>query len=651
MNISSDAEVPRILVVDDDVTVRSMAEYHLTEAGYHVLSLPDGSSVVEKFKEYDPDLVLLDVLLPDADGYTICRNLRALPGAEHVPIVMLTSLSEEDAVRKAYDAGATEFVEKPANWLNESYRISHLTKAARNQKELDKSHQLVSQAKKQWEQTFASIDDPILLLSPDLIILRANDASARLTERSISDLNGVHCYEVFECDKDQQAVCCAKKTAESHHPERAEVIAKGRTCLASASPVLDDENHLTSIVFALRDITDLRELEREFLHAQKVEALGVLAGGIAHDFNNLLQTIMGFAELYSTGTFDKDELQQGLLDIFKASKRGQALTRQLLLSSRKASAPFAPVNIREMVPHTLDIFRRTLPRTLVMDVNIAPNLWMVMGDESHLQQTVMNLVINASQAMPSGGKLKVRIKNTALSEADCQTQHDCSPGRYVLIEVSDTGGGMSSKTMQSMYDPFFTTKAPGEGTGLGLSVVFGIVQSHNGLINCSSKIGQGTCFKVYLPAMLDQAVKAAMVDRPERSTGMAKSGQVVLLVEDDVSIQHLIMTFLEKSDYQVIPAIDGIEALELFASNREEITAVIMDMNMPRMNGEDCMKELALDGCTVPILLASGTLFSVERQEELMRYAHQIIEKPYRIKTLLEQLSNAIADTSATVPA
>lgn len=649
MRKRAQAQRPRILVVDDDVTVRAMAEYHLSESGCDVLALSDGSSVVEKFIAYAPDLILLDVLLPDADGYAICRELRALPGAEHVPIVMLTSLSEGDAVCKAFDAGATEFVEKPVNWLNESYRVRYLMRAALNKKELDRSHMLVFQAKQQWEQTFDAIDDPILLLSPDLVISRANAATARLTGRSLPDLIGVSCYDVFNCKKDQCEECCAQKAAISLRTERAEVIGHGaenRVCLASASPVLDSEKKLTGIVYALRDITDFRELEREFLHAQKVEALGVLAGGIAHDFNNLLQAIMGFAELYGSGDFESSELRKGLMEIHKVSERGQSLTRQLLLSSRKASAPFAPVNVGSMVTHTLEIFRRTLPRTLEMDVDISKNLWMVSGDESHLQQTVMNLVINASQAMPDGGLLNVYVGNAELDEADCRGHHDCRPGRYVWIDVSDTGCGMSAKTMQSMYDPFYTTKPPGEGTGLGLSVVFGIIQAHGGHINCSSEIGHGTTFSIYLPAIAAQAVKSKPADLPQNSC-IAGDNQFVMLVEDDSVIQRLVMTFLENNGYQVLPAMDGIEALELFDSHRKEIAAVIMDMNMPRMNGETCMKELSSRGCDVPILLATGTLFGDDRQDELLQFAHQIIVKPYKINTLMQQLGRAIAETKA----
>ncbi len=645
--LMSQTESPRILVVDDDATVRTMAEHHLTESGCQVLALPDGSSVAERFKEYAPDLVLLDVLLPDSDGYTICRELRALPEAEYVPIVMLTSLSDEDAVRKAFDAGATEFVAKPVNWLNESYRARHLMSAARNKKELDRIHKLISQAKQQWEQTFDSIDDPILLLSPDFIILRANVALARLAGRRINDLIGLPCHEIFGCKKGPlYEECCARKTAVSLRPERAEIVGHGlgeRICLASASPVLDNENQLTGIVYSLRDVTELRELERELLHAQKVEALGVLAGGIAHDFNNLLHAIMGYTELYSGQDCEKEELQKGLMEIYKVSARGQSLTRQLLLFSRKATAPFAPVDIGGMVTQTLEILRRTLPRTVAMEIDIEPNLWTVTGDESHLQQTIMNLVINASQAMSGGGELCVRVENAELAETYCRAHHDCYPGRYVLIMVSDTGSGMSQKTMQSIYDPFFTTKPAGEGTGLGLSVVFGIVQAHGGHITCYSEVDQGTTFRMYIPATVE-SVTDSSADAPQSHVCIAGEGQLVMLVEDEKAIQQLALEFLERNDYRVIAAADGVEALELFDSHRDEIAAVVMDMNMPRMNGEDCMKQLLLRGCGVPILLASGTLFSAARQAELLRFARQIIMKPYRMKGLVQELGKAIAE-------
>jgi two-component system, cell cycle sensor histidine kinase and response regulator CckA len=637
-------EVPIVLVVDDDATVRTMAEHHLATAGYRVVTLADGEDVLTTFDAVSPDAVLLDVLLPDCDGFSLCRALRARSEAEHTPVVMLTSLNDEESIREAFEAGATEFVPKPVNWVNEAYRLRYLMRAARTMQDLDSANEAVSRGKKEWEQTFASIEDPILLMGPDLTVRRANAAAARLAQCSLDEIIGKQCPDVFQCSDANSVTCCAGAALASRKPVRSEIRECGpgkRNCLASAAPLFNGSSQPIGVVYSLKDVTDYRELEREFLHAQKMEALGVLAGGIAHDFNNLLQGIRGFTELLAMDGQSFEEIQNGLEEIRKMADRGRGLTRQLLLSARKSSAPLGALDVGQVLRDTVGMLERTITKTIKTEMTTSSDLWPVKGDASHLGQALMNLAINAAHAMPEGGDLCMQATNVTL-DAPYITEHPgCHSGSHVMIAVSDTGCGMDPETMEKMYEPFFTTKTHDKGTGLGLSVVYGIVREHGGHICCYSEPGKGTTFRIYIPATADR-VPQTSATYGEGMEAPPGAGQTILVVEDEPMLQHLLQQFLTRGGYRVIQAGDGIEALEQYAAHADGIDAIVMDMNMPRMNGEACMKELHARGCRAPIILATGTLFSSERQAALLRRAERIVTKPFNMQALIGYVAEVL---------
>lgn len=637
-----------ILVVDDDVTVRSMAEHYLGAAGFRVLTLSEGGSVLETFQTSRPDAVLLDVMLPDADGFSICRELRNLPEAEHVPVAMLTSLNDEDSIRMAFEAGATEFLPKPLNWLHETYRLRYLLRASATMLDLAAAREALEQAKRGWEQTFDAIEDPVMLLSPDLTIVRANAAAARLGHIPIGELIGRQYDDVFAGDPTPGEKCPVRDALESKAPVQAELREYGpgkRSCLVAASPVLSGKDHVVAVVYSIKDVTEFRELEKELLHAQKMEALGVLAAGMAHDFNNLLQGIVGCAEQLSMEGKTQAEIQGGLDQIRSIAARGHDLTRQLLLTSRKGTSTFLPICIEPIVRETVELLARTMPKTIEMEVSASSDLWMN-GEASHLQQAIINLAINSAHAMPEGGYLRISADNVVLDETYCGAHPECNSGPYALIAVSDTGCGIDKRTQERMYDPFFTTKGPREGSGLGLSVVYGIVRDHGGHICCYSDPGKGTTFNMYFPAVREES--SQQIDMPEKKSSPPVSGEgkTVLLAEDEPLIQNLVQVFLSRHGYRVIEAFDGQQALELYQTPSHEFDAIILDMSMPRMGGERCLEELLKLGCEVPVVLMTGALLSADMQKHLLRYAARIIMKPFEQATLLEAITEVIAERS-----
>ncbi|MBM4154517.1 MAG: response regulator [Lentisphaerae bacterium] len=638
---------PRVLLVDDDATIRGLAEHHLGEAGFDVVSMSEGAGVVQRFLDLRPDAVLLDVVLPDADGFDLCRALRASPGAEHLPIVMLTSLNDAEAIRTAFDAGASEFVSKPANWVNEGYRLRYLLRAAANLRDLDGARSAIAQAEREWKLTFDAIDDAVLLLSPDLTILRANRAASRMSGRPLSAMVGRSCHEAMGCRRSITDGCPALKVVKTlapAHVELQEYGREGRDVLLSAAPVFGDGGRLVSVVYSVKDITEFRELQKVLLHSQKMEAMGVLAAGVAHDFNNLLQGVLGWAELLSAAPPSPDELKNGLGQISDAAVRGRALTQQLLFTSRKAQGKREPVFIGPLVQEVATLVSRTQPKNIAVRADVPGDLWMVHADASHLHQALMNLVVNGAQAMPAGGSLRILAANVVLDENYGFAHPDSETGPHVMIAVSDTGTGIDKGVLSKIYDPFFTTKAPGKGTGLGLSIVFGIVRDHGGHICCYTEPGKGTTFRIYLPALKESVAppddRAAQHGAGEPASG---EGRTVLVAEDEPLVLGLLVRLLESRSYRVVRTVNGREALDYYLAHRDEVSAFVLDMNMPVMTGEECMKELARAGCKAPVLLATGSLLTADREADLLRQARAIVPKPFHGDELLKALGRACA--------
>jgi PAS domain S-box-containing protein len=380
----------------------------------------------------------------------------------------------------------------------------------------------------------------------------------------------------------------------------------------------------------VRDITEQKNLEQQALQAQKLESIGTLAGGIAHDFNNLLQAIQGYAELCLLGVGEKGTMRGDLQQIVQAVQRGGELTRQLLLFSRKVESRRRPLEINEAVERTAKILERILPKMITVEMRLEPGTEKVYADPSQIEQVLMNLAVNARDAMPEGGTLSIATGNLSLAEP--MAEHPgVEPGEYVLLTVSDTGFGVGEENLKHIFEPFFTTKETGQGTGLGLAMVYGIVRNHHGYIDCSSSPGEGTAFRTYLPVIETEDTIA--FDGPVE---VPKGGrETILLVDDEAAVLDLGEKILTTFGYTVRTAVDGESALEVYRGEKDLIDLVVMDMIMPGMGGKKCLKEMLRIDADARVLISSGFSSGGTTREVIEAGAKGLIRKPYTVNQLL----------------
>jgi len=365
-----------------------------------------------------------------------------------------------------------------------------------------------------------------------------------------------------------------------------------------------------------------------------MEAIGTLAGGIAHDFNNLLQVVLGFSELLLAEKDEKHPDYADLRKIFHAARNGAGLVQRLLMFSRKSEPKTVPMNLNKQVLQIEKLLRRTIPKMVDISLDLSPDLPAINADPSQVEQVLMNLAVNARDAMPDVGKLTVKTSIVPLDEEYCRLHLEATPGEYVLLEVSDTGHGMDKETLEHLFEPFFTTKEVGRGTGLGLAMVYGIVKQHNGHITVYSEIGKGTTFRLYFPTI------PADEEPEEEITGVmpAFGTETVLLVDDEEFVRELGARILTKYGYTVLLAENGREALDLFTKKRTEISLVILDLIMPEMGGTECLKKLLKIDAHVNVLVASGFSADASLKEMMQMGAKGFASKPFRVRELLREI-------------
>ncbi|MBS0631513.1 MAG: PAS domain S-box protein [Verrucomicrobia bacterium] len=405
-----------------------------------------------------------------------------------------------------------------------------------------------------------------------------------------------------------------------------------------AYPIRDENGRVYRIVGVAQDITEQKKLQEQFLRAQRMEAIGTLAGGMAHDLNNILAPSLMVAGLLKAKYTDPKDQQ--LLDMLETgSQRGANLIRQLLLFSRGISSAHVLVQLRHLIKEMGDMMRETFPRNIEIVEEAGRELWPLMGDATQLHQIMMNLCVNARDAMPSGGQLTIAAKNVELDEHQAYLHPEARPGRYVVLSVQDTGTGMPPEVLKRIFDPFFTTKAVGKGTGLGLSTVLGIAKGHGGFVTVYSELGRGSVFKVYLPAPAEEAVPVA--DQPAAAPRQGR-GELVLVVDDEPQICDATRLTLEGQNYQVLMAHNGEEAVKLFLEHQVHIRLLLTDLMMPVMDGVVLIRALRTIRPNLPVLAMTG-LQQHEREAELAAIGvTDILLKPCAPQDLLAAVQHQL---------
>jgi nitrogen-specific signal transduction histidine kinase/CheY-like chemotaxis protein len=382
------------------------------------------------------------------------------------------------------------------------------------------------------------------------------------------------------------------------------------------------------------------KIQAQLLQAQKMEAIGTLAGGIAHDFNNLLTTIQGYADLTMMKVDEADSLYRDLKQINLAAVRAADLTRQLLLFSRRQPMEFAPLNINRMVDDLLKMLERLIGEDIDINANLEPDIWTVRADKGNIEQVIMNLVINARDAMSEGGTINIKAENVILDEERCKVIPESRPGRFVCLSIEDTGVGMDKKTIRHIFEPFFSTKEVGKGTGLGLSVVYGIVKQHEGWINVYSEPGRGSIFKVYLPV---SSVK--LEDETEEKislAGVQGRGERILLVEDEGSVRKFAARVLRKNGYIVFEAEDAKGALDIFAREEGNFHLIFCDVVLPDKDGLQLVEQLFSRKPELRVLMSSGYTDQKSQWSIIRERGFQFLPKPYTLVGLLQAVREGI---------
>jgi len=391
--------------------------------------------------------------------------------------------------------------------------------------------------------------------------------------------------------------------------------------------------HQGSVYGTITDITerkraeeDKARLEAQLRHSQKMEAVGTLAGGIAHEFNNLLAAIMGYAELAQEDAQGQPEVRENLDEIVAASLRAKDLIRQLLTFSRKGVPQVRPLEINNEILTGQKMLQRLLPRTVEFATHLDPQLKIVEASASHINQLLVNLVSNAAHAMPDGGRLDISTTNVSVSEVPCPTCGETMQGEYVLLKVSDTGHGMDQVTLRRILEPFFTTKEVGSGTGLGLSVVHGIIRSYKGHIICESQEGKGTTIQVYLPAY--QGLSEQPDTGDSDNVPLPGGDETILLVDDEAVLREMGRRTLNEAGYQVLTMGSGEAALDFFAEHAQRIDLVVLDLGMPGMGGQKCLSAMRGLNPELKVIVLSGYTSGDHRKASLRAGAAAFLNKP-----------------------
>jgi PAS domain S-box-containing protein len=636
---AADIAVPIVLNVEDSDVCRSYRTAVLHEAGFAVVEARTGGDALQRATEHI-GLVLLDVLLPDVDGFEVCRRLKANPLTALIPVLHVSAAFPDDAhYVEGLRAGGDGYLPEPVSpdLLIEAIRTLLRRSAAHAEirRARQEAERAMADSERRYRALFEHAPYGIFQAAPDGRLLAANEALARMlgyaTSEALLAMGSVlPCY-----------VNASDRLRLTTEIERRRVI--------TASEVLWRRHDGTPIRVRIasrrihegcesfvEDVTEREQLEEELRQSQKLEAIGKLAGGIAHDFNNALTVILGYADMLVHQLGTELPIGRDLDEMRKAAQHAAALTHQLLTFARRQPLHLSVVDVNAVVVEAETMLARLLGETIVIDIRRTPDACRITADKSQLQQVLVNLAVNARDAMPAGGTLTIETDRIVADLWFTAKHPAIEPGKYVRLTVCDTGTGMDQDTQQQLFEPFFTTKDVGKGTGLGLSTVYGIVRQSGGHVLVDSEIGRGTRFDIYLPEANDG------VEHPSLKESVAVGSAHVLVVEDSPAVRALTVAALQRHGYQVTEAMGPREALELPDEVMAGTHLLLTDMVMPFMSGSALAKRLCARQPTLRVLYMSGYLGKTADPIRDSAAGHFLLHKPFTTAALLSAVADAL---------
>jgi two-component system cell cycle sensor histidine kinase/response regulator CckA len=646
----------KLFLIEDDETVALLIRKRLEEAGHHVTRCRTGTDALTIILGQSQfDLVLIDQELPDIKGLELVQKLTR--EAASIPVLMVTAHGDERLATKVLRAGALDYIAKDAelNFLSElPKRVAESVTRYR----LEQMNQLLVQS-------LESARDGIMITDLQGVILKVNQALEKLTGFSRHELVG-KTPDVFKTVAAGDEASPMWRTILARKSWQGELTNQRKDgtlyqTSVTISPIVDQQGRLTHFVAIERDVTEHKHLERQLLQAQKMQSIGTLAGGVAHEFNNLLAGINGYAYLGLRESDLTETLREFLQNIVDLSERAATLTRQLLAFARKPALSRRRLAVADLMRGTVELITRTLHKDVTSEMAARAgdgSPLLVEGDANQLQQAVVNLVLNARDAVvdreaalhaerqaagsePTGpgaapAPITIRLRQAVLScELLAFPQH-VPPGDYVVAEVEDRGCGMPPQVLNQALDPFFTTKDVGQGTGLGLPMVFGIVQGHHGYLTIDSAVGRGTRVSIYLPRLVEDvngpkpggAAYDVEVVEPESTPG-----QSILVIDDEEAVLDVVRRFLQIAGHRVTCATSVRDALALLTDDAE-VDLVILDLMMPREDALSNFSNLRQRRPGIPILLCTGLPQADPAPELLRNGAVGLLRKPFRMNEL-----------------
>jgi len=526
----------------------------------------------------------------------------------------------------------------------ETGKIEGVVEHGRNVTERRQVEEALRQSEERYRTLFDQSRDGVYITTRDGKLLDANQAYLDLfgyTKEEMQDLDILQTYPEPALENRQRFREAIEKTGSVKDYEITLKTRDGRLidCLSTSTLKRAPDGTILGYQGIVRDITEYKQLQKELVQAQKMEGIGTLAGGLSHDFNNILTVVHGYAELLITDHDDGDPRLNDLYKIVEAAKTGSELVRSLLAVSRKSEIEPRPMNLNRQVEQIRQLLSRTIPKMINIELTLSAEPATINADPGQVGQVLMNLALNAKDAMPDGGTLIMETRNIAVDEQYCRTHLGLRPGAYVLLTITDTGCGMDQKTLEHIFEPFFTTKDSGAGTGLGLAMVYGIIKQHGGAIICSSERGRGTTFNIYLPALDQVELGSGVTSAKELTTG---GKETILLVDDEASILSLGVKMLSKAGYTVLTAPDGRAALETYEQRAADISLVILDLMMPEMGGKQCLEKLLKIDPKAKVIISTGYSADQQTKEVAESGARGLVRKPFQLVHMLSTVREVL---------
>ncbi|MFN2356580.1 MAG: response regulator [Desulfotignum sp.] len=654
----------QILVVDDETRIVETVSRCLHREGLDVVGAHNGAEAVAMFQRHRFDLVLVDISMPDMDGYQVMEQILAMD--DEVVIVMMTGFASVESAVRALKKGAWDYLKKPFEHADLIKTVTNGLSQRRLIADKKAVFARLEASEKQYENMVNNSPDLIFTLDETGCFTFVNDQFEKLLGLSREMLLGspfesfVHprdqekARQLIRPDRYQNGTSCDVQInfrfqKAGHTQACQDIFAACAFMELKASPMHLPEGgkrkEIKGMYCVARDVSERVNLEAQLRQAQKMEAIGTLAGGIAHDFNNILMGIQGYASLVKTG-FDCQSIEfKRLANIDEYVSSGAEMSRQLLGFAQKNSHEPCLINLNFLLKMSAKMFGRT-KKDIIIEPMLEKKLWGTLVDEGQIKQVLMNLFVNAWQAMPQGGKIIIRSQNVWIEPEQKDAFGFEHGGAFVKITVQDTGIGMDQETMTRIFDPFFTTKERGQGTGLGLAMAYGIIKRHKGMFRVESKPGQGSTFMFFLPAKKASVAAKKPLDSTEK---IINGKGTILLVDDEKGVIEVCSEMLRSLGYHVKIAFSGSEAVKIMHADGKKIDLVILDMVMPEMSGLETFDAIRRIQSDVRVLVSSGHKKEIEIKTMIKKGCNNFIFKPFDVAMLSKKINAIFNNCPETV--